>query len=89
MEVEDGKSGLEKGGKILGWEGATARGQKKRRKIQIQENKITKYFGIPVGVEKIHLGSKTNLQKLTEDSNTLSVMPIRPPVKTVLRRDLK
>ena len=36
-------SGLENGGKILGWEGATVRGRKKRRKNQVQQNKVFWY----------------------------------------------
>ena len=55
--------------------GATARGKKRRKN---QTNKITNYFGNPLGLKEDQLEQKGNLQNLTEDSFNLSVKTYRP-----------
>ena len=64
------------GGKIQKWEGATQRGTKKRK---IQLNKITNYFGNPLGLVDDDLGAKGRVLKLEDSNLTLSVKPNRPP----------
>ena len=75
------------GGKILLVEGAKTRGVKKKRKIQ--SNRITNYFGNPLGFKDDQLGNEEDLLKLTDSSLNLSVKSYRPATISVFEKEFR